>query len=208
MPSMGYIYLPVGSKEMLEFASDWNTERKKRNEPELPVIATTSSGAVKVVRRLCGHGNLRFVGTTDTLYVIVHGAADGSRYIGADRGGHKDTSSVRGEWVGGTSKKWLPAEFAQHLAKEGLQKGFRDLRLLACGSGLKSDKADEPYGKGLYRALRALGYTNLEVVGYLGSVRFTGQHGLTVEYKSRNAAGQRTGGVSFESGGDYSITWR
>lgn len=208
MANMSYIYLPIGSEEMLDFANDWNEARRKRNEPELPVIATTSSGALKVMRRLCGEGNLRLVGVTDTLYVIVHGAAEGSRFVGASRGGRKDTSGVRVEWVGGKLKKWSPPEFARHLQKEGLPKGFRHLRLLACGSALKSDLADESYAKGLFRALRALGYAQIEVVGYLGSVRFTEHYGLTVEYDSLNQAGKRSGGITFEQGEDFSITYR
>ena len=199
MPGMGYIYLPVGSDEMLEFANDWNTSRKRRGEAELPVIATTSRGAMKVIRRLCGHGNLRHVGTEDTLFVIAHGSSQGSRYIGAARDAHRELRRGVTVWEGGTMKKWSPQEFAQHLEKEGLPKGFRDLRLVACGSGLKSPKAERPYGEDLFNALRANGYWKIQVTGYLGAVRFTDMYGLTVEYNSH--------GVTLEPGDEFTRTW-
>ncbi|MGX9966629.1 hypothetical protein ACVFYP_25110 [Roseomonas sp. F4] len=181
MPGLTYLYLPVGSAEMMDFANDWNADLRRTGRPECPVIANTSSGGLKAVRRLFGNGMLKVLGTEDTLFVIAHGAARGSRRIGADRGGVQ----VGREWEGGVMKSWLAPEFARHLDKEGLRKDFVDLRLFACGSGLVAESTGVSYAEALWNAMRRSGYARLEMTGYLGSVRtsFLGQP--VVEYAPR-----------------------
>jgi hypothetical protein len=77
VPSQTYLYLPVGTPEMLGFAEDWNAGLRGRDQPECPVISNDSSGFTKAVRRLSGRGMVRFVGTADTLVIITHGASAG-----------------------------------------------------------------------------------------------------------------------------------
>jgi hypothetical protein len=193
MPDITYLYLPVGSPEMTEFADNWNEDLRQAGKPECPVISNESKGGLKVARRLFGGGLLKLVGTTDTLYVITHGAAEGSRYIGADRQVTRvyKYGVPRWEGVNDSEKKWTPEQFAKHLEKEGLGKGFRDLRLFACGSGLTPKSAKMPFAQALFRALRQAGYAQIEVTGYLGATRTRGANG--------------TPAVEFRHGGGYEL---
>jgi hypothetical protein len=196
MPGLTYLYLPVGSPEMMEFANDWNKDLKDAGKPECPVISNTSSGSLKVVRRLFGQGMLKVLGTGDTLFVIAHGASKGSRRIGADRGAHK----VGREWQGGTMKSWTAEEFAEHLKKEGLRKDFVDLRVFACGSGLAPATTKLPFAEALFKALRKLQFPRIEVTGYLGAVRTSFLGTPVVEYAPR-------GGVEMVPIHEYSIRY-
>ena len=186
MAGITYLYLPVGTAEMLEFANEWNADLKTRNQPECPIISNSSSGGSKVMRRLFGNGLLNLIGTSDTLFVIAHGAANGSRQIGAERGATKQYNA-RGilEWDGGQMKSWTAEAFAKHLQKEGLRSDFVDLRLFACGSGLTPETAKIPFAEALFRALRKLAYARIEVTGYLGATRTSVLGTPVVEYAPR-----------------------
>jgi len=164
-----YLYLPVGTPEMMEFASDWNADQRKRGEIEHTIITNESKGFVKAVRRMTGGGMLKMIGNTDTVFVITHGKAQGSKEIGAGRGAVKKGL----EWDGGVLKKWTAEEFAKHLEKEGLSKDHLDLRIFACGSGLKPADGKMPFAQALYESLKKKGHTRIAVTGYLGSVRPT-----------------------------------
>jgi hypothetical protein len=164
-----YLYLPVGTPEMMEFASDWNADQRKKGEIEHPIITNASKGFVKACRRMTGGGMLRMIGNTDTIYVITHGKARGSREIGADRGAVKKGLA----WEGGTLKAWTAENFAKHLEKEGLSKDHVDLRMFVCGSGLTPAGSTKPFAQVLYEAMKKNGYSRIVVTGYLGSVRPT-----------------------------------
>lgn len=180
-----YVYLPVGTREMLDFADHWNADLRAKGAAECPIICNSSSGFLKAARRICGDGMLRMVGALDTLFVIAHGDGSGSRRIGAERSGRKTDGPIS-TWTGGVMKSWTAPSFAEHLQKEGLRADFIDLRIFACGSGLAPRSPEIPrkdripFAEGLFRSMRKLNFARVEVSGYLGSVR--NAEGPKVEY--------------------------
>lgn len=183
---IGYIYLPLGTPEFMEFANDWNQGRRDKNKPEHVVISNSSSGFLKVTRRVLGFGMLKVVGTLDKLYVLTHGGGmKGSARIGGKRKRQLDTTiTYKTVWKGGTPKSWDAAEFAAHLEAEGLNKGHRDLRIFACGSGIEQTVDNESYTQRLAKALFARGYHQIVVTGYLGNLRYSYSHRQTESTKS------------------------
>jgi hypothetical protein len=166
-----YIFLPVPTQEMLKFAENWREGQIANGKTPNPILHNYESGWRKGFMRGVGLGVLRNVVATDTVYVLAHGAAKGSRKIGASRGGEKNL--VRGveEWTGGELKGYTPEALASVIQKEGLLSSFVDLRVFACGSGLIPDGESRAYAEGLCEALAALGYALIQVTGYAGSVR-------------------------------------
>ncbi len=196
-----YIYLPLGTPEFREYASDWNQGRRDKNKSEHVVIVNNSSGFIKATRRVFGGGMLKVVGTLDKLYVLLHGGGlTGSTRIGGKRKRKLDTSiTYKHVWKGGTSKSWDATEFADHLAAEGLKKGHRDLRIFACGSGITQTNDNESYSQRLAKALFALGYHQIVVTGYLGNLRYS----YTYRQTDKTTSGYTTEmhkGVELENG--------
>ena len=150
-----WIYLPVPTQEMRDFASGL----------QLGAQYTLSnyfvSGKGKAITRFFG-GCLDGVSPWDTLLLICHGATGGSRFTGATRGD-------------GLLKKYSPEELATVIRKEGLTKSFIDLKLLVCGGGLRPAKGtDDPFAERTCAALKADGYSQIRVTGYLGDVSTSG----------------------------------
>jgi hypothetical protein len=169
----GYIYLPVPTTEMMEFCSDWANGQKAKGKTSYPILFNQHSGLLKSARRHFGGGVLHRLTPQDKLYILSHGAATGSSFIGADRGNRKIV--VRGitQWTGGTLKKYSPLELALLLIREKLPCNFVDLRVFACGSGIVPNKegVEASFAQLLAEEMRKLGFKNIQVTGYLGSVR-------------------------------------
>lgn len=82
-----FIYLPVPSQEMLGLASAWNNGRlEKEKTPYTILQSPVLSGFGKGIRRRFGFLQLSRLICSDTLYILIHGAPRGSRFLGADRG--------------------------------------------------------------------------------------------------------------------------
>ncbi|HBA7004285.1 TPA: hypothetical protein J1184_004831 [Escherichia coli] len=144
---------------------------KKKGKMPYKILKNPRTGLVKtIVRRFSGA--LSEVHANDKLYIILHGAEQGSSFIGASRGAICIQQNGTQEWSGGTLKKYSPEEFARHLFKERLTLSFKDLRLFACGSGLIPSKKDVGacFAARLATSMKQLGYSNIQVTGYLGSV--------------------------------------
>lgn len=153
----GYIYLPIPTAEMKNFAKDFNDGRAEKGKAKYPVVSNPHvKGPLKGFRRRVGLGCLRSV-TAGKLYIIVHGSAKGSKFVGASRSNN-------------VLKKYTPDELADVIEAEGLLKSFVDLRLFACGSGLAPDATYGPYGQRLAGALRNNGYNGIQVTGYEGAL--------------------------------------
>ena len=174
-----FIYCPVMTAEMVHYANRWNNDRTAKGKPAYGVIGAADSGNIKALRHLLTGGKLSSVADDDKVYVLAHGirnAGDGAVVIGARRGEYVQSgASLTGYTVqGGTMKMYHPAEFAEHLEKEGLSKGFVDLRLFCCGSGLDAQSQIhgplDPYAQRLRQAMVQRGYNSVVVTGYLGDL--------------------------------------
>jgi hypothetical protein len=177
-----YIYCPVMTGEMIAVANTWNNGRVARGKAPYQVIGASDSGAGKMLRRAFLGGKLDQVQDNDKLYVLAHGyqskEAHGALVIGAQRGDYVASGrSLTGYAVqaapGVGPKLYRAVTFAKHLEDEGLSKGFIDLRLFCCGSGLDGKQNGvnyAPYASRLKAAMVARGYTQIMVAGYLGDL--------------------------------------
>jgi hypothetical protein len=151
-----WIYLPVPTQEMRDFASGLALGS------QYTLSNYFVSGKGKAVTRFFG-GCLGGVAAWDELLLICHGATGGSRFTGASRGANNEL------------KKYSPDELAVVLRKEGLTKSFVDLKLLVCGGGLRpASGLDDPFAERVCAALKAEGYSQIRVTGYLGDVSTSG----------------------------------
>src|SRR4051812_10893045 len=125
----GYIYLPVPTQEMLDFATDWQDGQRRKDKVPYTVLYNYVKGWRKGFVRGIGRGVLRNVNNTDKLYVLAHGAALGSRRIGAERGAHRVIERGVPGWDGGAMKSYTTGELAKVMEAEGLRKTFIDLRV-------------------------------------------------------------------------------
>lgn len=165
-----YIYLPVNSAEMREFADNVKDQLKV---PATNILANkVSSGVGKAMYRWIDKC-VKNVGANDSLYIILHGSgvAD-SKKVGAERniGNNKQTKvHVRGvpEWTGGKYKTYEPTHLASTLKKEGLTTLVTDIHLLTCGSGLEGKM--KSWAERLKDALKNH-CKNLTVTGYKGNI--------------------------------------
>jgi hypothetical protein len=149
-----YIYLPIPTQEMKDCASALNLGSK------YTLSNLFLSGSGKAVARYFG-GCLGSLNNWDELLLISHGATGGAPFAGARRGA--------------ALKMYDPEQLANAIEKEGLPKSFIDLKLLVCGGGLSPRVGGtEPFAKRVCAALKASGYSNLKVTGYLGNVATTG----------------------------------
>jgi hypothetical protein len=162
----GYIYLPVPTQEMLNFADQFRDSQNTQGKERYSILHNYESGWRKGFTRAIGLGVLRNVAAKDKLYVISHGATMGSRFTGARRGAEQQGN----EWKGGEYKKYSPAQLAQVIHKEGLTTSFVRLYLFICGSGLVPANQAKSFAEGLATELGGLGYGHIRVVGYLGEV--------------------------------------
>ena len=150
----GHIWLPVNTPEMKNFAKEMNEGRRASGKPEFKVhVNASAKGKMKAVRRKLGGGCLK--GVQGKLYIIVHGGGKGSASVGASRSG--------------ILKKYSPNDLAKAAEAEGLGKKIRDVRMYACGSAV-APKGMAPFGARFAESLRNLGYDNVKVTGYLGSL--------------------------------------
>ncbi|BBM01779.1 hypothetical protein [Microbulbifer sp. GL-2] len=164
-----YIYIPINSDEMQEFAKDlagaWNI-------PVNQILANkVTSGVGKAMYRWVDKC-LSKLTPSDTLYIVTHGtgAPDG-KMIGAQRNSGKNKQKkvyVKGmaQWQGGEWKTYTPTQLASTLVKEGLPANFVDLHVCACGSGYDGSEL-RPWAQ---RLLQQMGssYRSLQVTGYRG----------------------------------------
>ncbi|EEJ9029295.1 hypothetical protein TL99_004537 [Salmonella enterica subsp. enterica] len=167
----GYIYIPVPTPEMITCAKEWVSGQRDKGKTPYKILLNPRTGVVKDIYRKFS-GVLSEIHAQNKLYIIIHGAERGSSYVGASRGAVCTLQNGINEWSGGTLKKYIPEEFARHLFKERLTLDFKDLRLFACGSGLIPNKKDIDacFAARLATSMRMLGYSNIQVTGYLGSV--------------------------------------
>lgn len=153
----GYVYLPVPTPMLITTALALET---KMNE-----LAPGSCGATrrniaikglkKWRNRLGGHGCLAGIGSTDVIYVVIHGTgAMGMEKAGADRNAASEEIDRPDPLARPLIGKEIPyagppAAFktytAKHLAKtmqkEGLSTSHKVLELLICGAGFSDDAA-------------------------------------------------------------------
>jgi hypothetical protein len=164
----GYIYLPVPTQEFFEHAKKWTNGLLEKGKVPHKLLYNYEQGWRKGFTRRIGLGVLRNVANTDKLYIICHGAGQGSRKIGGERGGTFDGR----EWSGGVMKAYTAEQLAKVIESEGLAKSFIDLRVFACGSGLVPPVEGETrsFAEKLKISLVRLGYSRIEVTGYLGSI--------------------------------------
>jgi hypothetical protein len=170
----GYIFIPVPTPEMLEFAQDWDAGRLAKGKQPYTVLRNHfDSGPGKGLARGLGYGVLRNVTSGDKLYILAHGHSLGSTAIGVRRGAKKVIVLAKPSWTGGTMKQYGPDELAAVLEKEGLVKSFVDLRVFACGSANvpAAPGVTASFAQGLRDAMRALGYNSVRVTGYEGALR-------------------------------------
>ncbi|MBW5812513.1 MULTISPECIES: hypothetical protein [Yersinia] len=168
----GYIYLPIPTQEMHDFCDFWTLGQKEKGKTPYRILENKHSGVVKKAFRYFD-GVLSNVNPFDKVYILIHGDAFGSSYIGASLGAKKVMVRGSEEWTGGTLKKYSPIELAQLLKKESLPLNFVDLRLYACGSGLipKKEGITASFAQRLANELRNIGYINIKVTGYLGTLQ-------------------------------------
>lgn len=180
----GYIYIPIPTLEMLEFAQDWQDgQRLKNKEPYQILKNAYDSGWRKGAMRNLGFGALKNVTAVDKVYILAHAAALNCKIV-ANRGATKQGLN---NWVGGTPKSYSPQALATVLRNEKLPLTFSDLRVFACGSGIVPADSTVSFAQGLAQALRFLGYAHISVTGYLGNVKTS-----YAPRKEQNAAGQLT----------------
>lgn len=169
----GYIYLPVPTAEMLDFCNEWLKGQKLKGKSPYVVLYNQYNSFIKGVMRQIGFGVLSDLKSNDILYILSHGGAKGSSFIGAKKGNVKTNCRGVTHWEGGILKKYSPQELASLLKKEKLPMNFVDLRVYCCGSALVPDKSgvDKSYAQRLAIEMRKIGYANVKITGYLGSVR-------------------------------------
>jgi hypothetical protein len=166
----GYIYLPVNTEEMRDFARDWREGQREKGKRPYEVLKNFEEGFGKGLLRGIGLGVLRGLSAQDKLYVVCHGLAEGSNVVAAARGAKKVWNGGLSSWKGGTFKIYRPAELAAVMEKEGLLKSFVDLRLFVCGSAVVPDGQAKSFAEKVFDAMKAIGYNHIAVTGYLGTV--------------------------------------
>jgi hypothetical protein len=171
----GYIYLPVNTEEMRNFAKDWREGQREKGKRPYEVLKNFESGFGKGLVRGIGLGVLRGLSAQDKLYVVCHGLPTGSRATAAARGAAKIRNGPIIRWEGGTYKVYKPDELAAVMEKEGLLKSFVDVRLFVCGSAVVPQGEAKSFAEKVFDAMKAIGYNHIAVTGYLGSVG--GQYG-------------------------------
>ena len=174
----GYIYLPVPTREMFDFAEEFQNAQTAQGKTPYTILHNYESGWRKGFLRAIGRGVLRNVAADDKLYVLSHGPeVGGGRFTGARRGATPPTHAG-GEWEGGTMKKYSPSQLAEVIKEEGLITSFVHLSLFICGSGLLPRLGGNSFAQNLAAELGSLGYEHIRVVGYLGQVSADGGFGV------------------------------
>ena len=181
-----FIFLPVPTPEMAEMARDICDARTKARLAAPTVLRNYfDAGAGKGFLRAIGKGCLRGLGGGDTLWLVLHGAGvAGSRVVGADRSKVKQGKLWQAGPGGEKMKKYGTEDVARVLEAEGLPKGFVDLHMLTCGSGLQGGDRPQyvrPIAQRVHEALRARGYDRVRVTGYTGDIRAGAGNCFTVE---------------------------
>lgn len=157
---MPTIYVPVADPGVLGIATQWSDEAVKAGKEPYSIITNSSTGFVKAGKRLFGKGALKFVTSSERLYVMIHG----------DDTLSENSFTVSGTREDGEDKSYTPKTLARHLDKEGLTKSIQDIRLAVCNGGRPDDVGDS--FASIFKAWMAhRGYRNLTVYGYTGNVR-------------------------------------
>jgi hypothetical protein len=136
--------MPMLAKEQREWARRFDSPIPNPTDDLLQVRAYEGTG-------ILGALNPR----NSTLYIEAHGAPGGGRL----------SAKVHGSWIDRPVK-----EIAQELRKHGLRGDFRDIRLLACRSGNPGPDGGPSTAEQLCHHMRDVGFANVDVAGYLGSV--------------------------------------
>jgi len=202
----GYIYLPVNTEEMRNFAKDWQEGQRDRGKVAYKILKNFESGWRKGFVRDIGRGVLRGLTAQDKLYVLIHGSEHGSSRVGAARGATKSAGPIE-TWEGGTLKTYTPDQLAAVVEKEGLLKSFVDLRLFVCGSALIPLAQTKSFAERFALSMGALGYNHLQVTGYLGSVKSS----YTYRYSKGKFTDEKHKGVqvnnSFERPSEHKLVF-
>jgi hypothetical protein len=180
-----FIFLPVPTREMREFAQMICDNRTAAQNTAPTVLKPYfEKGMGKGIVRALGRGCLRGVRAGDTLYLVLHGdGVAGSKGVGAGRGYSREDLPGRIVWKAGpgsTEKDYSPDDVARIIEAEGLTKGFIDLHMLTCGSGLEG--GNDPncvrsIAERVRDAMQARGYDRIRVTGYTGSINVGGGAG-------------------------------
>src|ERR1700744_6226532 len=96
----GYIYLPVNTEEMRNFAKSWREGQREKGKRPYEVLKNFEEGFGKGLLRGIGLGVLRGLSGQDKLYVVCHGRGKGSSNIGAARGADKIQNGPLVRWEG------------------------------------------------------------------------------------------------------------
>ncbi len=178
-----YIYLPVNSIEMKNFATNSMVPLEVQFDNIL--VNKVTAGVGKAMYRWINKC-LKQVQANDKLYIFLHGAgvADSS-FVGAKRSRFRNNQVLKWErglekYEGGQLKKYTPKELASTLRKEGLRSSVTEIHLLTCGSGFSGEK--DSWAKRLKDAL-SKHCNNLEVTGYEGFVAVSPDN-LTIQVGS------------------------
>ncbi|MBU6951495.1 hypothetical protein KP814_08955 [Hahella sp. HN01] len=164
-----YIYIPVNSDEMSEFAERF---AKAKGIPVNQILANKCvSGKGKAMYRWIDKC-LSKLTKDDTLYLVTHGtgAAD-ALTIGSERNMGKNKQkrvNVNGNdtWEGGEWKSYTPDQLTSTLTKEGLPSTFVNLHVCACGGGYEGKMA--PWASRLKDAMKQ-SFPKVKVTGYQGA---------------------------------------
>ena len=165
-----YIYIPVNSDEMNDFATKIASAM---NIPKNQILANkVTSGCGKAMYRWIDKC-LSKLAANDTLYIVAHGAGEAdSQKIGAQRnqsGNKQKLVYERGlpSWQGGVMKTYTPEHLSGTLNKEGLPSTFVNLHMFACGSGLAGTLP--AWAKRLKDAMVQT-HPSIQVTGYTGDI--------------------------------------
>lgn len=166
----GYIYIPVPTPEMLNFAREWQAGRQLKGKQPYAILRNYERGWRKGAKRKLGFGVLRNVTSADKVYILAHGSSQGPKDIGAER--DVRLQNVNGEEkMVGNYKGYTPEQLANVIDSEGLPKDFIDLRVFACGSAkIPPDALIFSFAHALALLLRNRGFNQIRVTGYPGNV--------------------------------------
>ena len=173
-----YIFLPIASHSLRVGSKYFSLWFSHQMGVCISAVLESyyESGWKKGIARRLGHGCLKEITSTDTLYIMAHGYGfPGFRRIVERRDGDE-------------LKSYNAEQLANVLFSEGLRLNFRNLHLLSCGSGLMnksvldSDKVlidsklisknmhKNSFARQVCDAMKIKGYSQIQVTGYLGNI--------------------------------------
>jgi hypothetical protein len=150
------IFIPIPTKELIDYACIWNQRRSISHNSKKP-------HEIVVYDTLKGYDNLSRLANDEVLYIHGHGGRcdQQNRHVIGDK---KTNRTLNSE------------ELAIFLQRCGLNKNHRSIKLWTCRSAtsLRGDKHGQSLAYELFAAMKKLGYNNLQVFGYTGFVNIIG----------------------------------